>query len=187
MYYILWYESFSKKEAGCLPRPSNMDNEGFNRGVLIPNPPNKISFLMTKKVKGELGDYVLTGLPGLLISEKFKLILEKCGADNVQYIPVEIIDEVTQSKYTNYHMANLIGLVDCLDKAKSKLTMRTGLPDKIRSINELHLDETKIKGLSMFRLSNYMVLIVVSESLKQKIDIEKLRGVTFLPAEGFSL
>jgi hypothetical protein len=187
VYYVLRYDGFSETEALPLPRPAlPVADMTFNNGVLVADPPERITFTMTKEEKGDLGDWVPTGLPGLVISKKFRQALEGAGVDNVQYIPAEIRDAVDKRSYTDYFVANVIGVVDCIDMAQSKLTMRAALPDKIRDINELHIDEKRAATHAMFRLGRKASLILVNEKVKKALERAKLQGPALVEAEGFS-
>jgi len=188
VYYVLTYETFSETEAQQLPRPKlpGRDDLAFDDGIPVQDPPQRVRFIMTRSERGDLGDYVLSGMPGLLISERFRLALEKGGVDNVQYIPADIEDQIGGQTYSNYFMANVIGIVDCIDMSKSKLTMRAALPDKIRDIDELHIDEPRACDLPLFRLARKSTLVLINESLQKVLAAAALRGVGLTPAEGFS-
>jgi hypothetical protein len=188
MYYILRYDTVSDKEAGELPRPTLPDPRmEFEDGLAVTNPPARITFRMPGTEKGDLGDYVLSGLPGLLISAKFRRALDSAGVDNIQYIPAEIHDEVEKKTYSDYFVANVIGLVDCMDMANSKLTMRAATPDQIRDIDELHIDEARARDHAIFRLDRYSPLVLVNERVKKALTKAKLSGVELVEAEGFSI
>jgi hypothetical protein len=188
VYYILDYATVSDNEAHELPTPSLPGpNMKFDKGILVPDPPDRITFTMTSEEKGDLGDYVVTGLRGLVISGRFKRALDAFGVDNVQYIPAQIDDEVDGRTYDDYFVANIIGLVDCIDMQRSKLTMRAAMPDKIRDINELHIDEGRARGHDLFRLDRQFTIILVSERLKKALERAKLIGVDFVEAEGYSI
>jgi len=186
MYYVLTYDGFSETEALELPRPDLPDDLEFDNGVKVPKPPKLITFEMTAEEKGDLGDVVPTGLPGLVISEKFRKTLDGAGVDNIQYVPAEIVDTVAKKTYAGYFVANIIGVVDCIDMARSQLTMRAALPDKIRDINELHIDEKRAAEQPVFRLARKSSIILVNEGVKKAIDKAKLKGPGLAEAEGYS-
>jgi hypothetical protein len=187
MLYVLDYDSFSGNEALELRAPKlPTPNLKFDQGMMVANPPDHITFSMTKAEKGDLGDLVLSGLRGIVISRKFKRVLDEFGIENIQYIVAEIYDEVDRKTYPDYFVANIIGLIDCIDLERSKLTMRAALPDKIRDINELHIDENRAGDCAIFRLARQFTLILVNEALKVALERAKLKGVTFIEAEGYS-
>lgn len=187
MYFILQYRGFSSEEAASLRRPAipGHDRLRLNRGVRVPSVPDRIEFKMARADRGVLGDYVLTGLPGLLISATFRQALEAAEVDNVQYIPATIEDEVTGIIHEGYFVANVIGVVDCLDPDESRLVAGS-LPGKIRDIESLHLNETAIGGRRMFRLGRYEALVVVDAQVRDAMEAAGLKGVEAVPAEGYS-
>jgi hypothetical protein len=186
MYYLLRYRSFSGE--AMLQRPIEPMHSGlsFDNGAIITNPPERVVFNMAAKESGTLGDYVYTEFRGLLVSARFRQSFETAGIDNIQYIPAEIRDIVKNVIHEGYFVANIIGVVDCIDMKKSKLIMLPAMPDKIEDIEELHLDESRAMGLLMFRLGRRMTLIAVAERAKRQIEETGLVGVGFVPAEGYS-
>lgn len=144
-------------------------------------------FLMDEECQGEVLDYVWTTFPGLVISAKFRSVIESVGIDNVEYYPVRIVNQVTGEVRSDYYAANIVGVVACMDKEKSQFTTLLALPDRIRSIEALHLDYQKIHQEKLFRLAELKTSIILAhETLKIVVENAKLRGVTFIPAEGYS-
>lgn len=188
MYYVLTYQGFSDGEAQQLERPELPGREelAFDEGVWVKDPPDSVHFVMTREDHGELGDLVPTYLPGLVISERFRRLLEGAGVDNVQYIPAQIEDQASGRTLGGYFIANVIGLVDCIDMGASKLVLRAAPPGAIRFIRELHIDEGRARGLPLFRLERKSSLVLMSERVQQQIAPAKLRGVGLLPAEGYA-
>jgi hypothetical protein len=188
LYYVLDYETFSDAEAKQLPRPALPTGSPlrFNTGAVVAEPPTRVHFVMTREERGELGDYVPTSLPGLLISKRFRQELAAAGVDNIQYIDAVIEDQVSKAVHDNYFVANVVGVIDCIDLSKSKLTMRIAPPDAIRDIEELHVDETRTGGSLLFRLDRWRPLVLVHESVQRKLAQAGLRGVGLAPAEGYS-
>ncbi|MBM9501490.1 hypothetical protein JWG44_14640 [Leptospira sp. 201903071] len=64
--------------------------------------------------------------------------------------------------------------------------MRAAFPDKIRNIEELYIDESKLNDLPIFRLKRRITLVLISESLKQILESSKLQGIEIIPANGYS-
>lgn len=145
MYCVLTYQGFSDGEAQQLDRPAlpGRGELAFDEGVWVQDPPDSVRFVMTRNDHGELGDLVPTYLPGLVISDRFRRLLEGAGVDNVQYVAAEIEDRVNGRVIGGYFVANVIGLVDCIDMATSKVTLRAAPPGAIRFIRELHIDEAR--------------------------------------------
>jgi hypothetical protein len=141
---------------------------------------------MGEEEKGELGDYVTTLLPGLVVSQRFKAALDTAAVDNIQYIPAEIIDEVDGLIHKGYFVANVLGMIECMDRSRSKVTMRRAPPGSIRDINELHIDEDRARSSKIFRLSECTTLVLINESVRVFVEAAKLRGVALVPAEGYS-
>jgi hypothetical protein len=188
VYYIVSYQGFSDGEARALDRPiiSGRADLAFDEGMWVHDSPNTVRFVMTQEDRGEIGDLVPTGLPGLVISDRFRHLLDGAGIDNVQYIAAEIADVVSGRTFADYFIANVIGLVDCIDLTRSKVTFRAAPPGAIRFIDELHIDERRAGGLPLFRLARRSTIVMMSEPVQQKIASANLRGVGLIPAEGYA-
>ena len=100
--------------------------------------------------------------------------LREVGVDNLQVFPVEIEDaftgEVLNFKYT---LVNIVGLVSCAN-------LETSESEPFGSgyyFHKIKIDEEKVKGLSMFRLAESHLEIIVDEKVAKIINSEKFSGI----------
>lgn len=189
MYYVMRTD---RDDAGVMIMPQpiipGQENVLFDVGARLEIDIPVFDFVMDEECQGELLDYVWTNLRGITISSKFKSVLESVGIDNVDYYPVRIVNEVTGETSSDYFVANIVGIIPCMDMKNSKYKNILAFPDKIRSIQELHIDYSKIDGDKLFRLAELKTAIIIAhESLKIAAEEAKLSGVTFSPAEGYSM
>ena len=156
--------------------------------------------------------------------EKSKEVLSKNGVTNIQFFPLTIYDAFTNAvevslarlknekcefktiTYKNYHIANVVGLIDCVNHQTSDLdyyTPRPNIPDDmpddmkaalqqepdndIDFIRKIVLDETKIpEDIKIFRLKDCPRILVFKEEIVNAIREAKLTGFVFVPLEKYT-
>jgi hypothetical protein len=187
MYYVMDYDT-DQPGAGIMPLPVIPGHEKlyFDLGTRIDADIPVFDFKMDEESQGPLLDYVWATFRGTILSSGFKSVLDQVGIDNIDYYPVRIVNEITDEIARDYYAANIIGVISCMDKEKSKYTVFPAIPDKISSIEELHLDYAKIHNERIFRLSERIVLILVDESVKAAVTRAELKGAKFVPAENYN-
>lgn len=104
--------------------------------------------------------------------------LRDAGVDNLQIFPVEIEDAFTGEVLNfKYALVNIIGLVSCVDLESSEhLPFGNGY-----YFHKIKIDEEKVKGLSMFRLAESHLEIIVNEKVAKVINSGKFTGITAEP------
>ncbi|HKR05902.1 MAG TPA: DUF1629 domain-containing protein [Bacteroidia bacterium] len=174
-------------------------------------------------LRGIMTDHLnLSDIPGPIFSLKVKNLFEKIGLKNIQYFLLTLRDEFPEGmkednkidekkqiiEYKNFFIANVVGLVDCVDHEKSALDyffppelrnkekeigdeinnpFAGENPNDIDLITKLVLDESKIDpALKMFRLKDKPQILVFHESVVEQIRKEKLSGFVFVPVEKYT-
>jgi hypothetical protein len=106
--------------------------------------------------------------------------LREAGVENLELFPAEIEDPGTGDVATNYKAFNIIGLVACSDMDTSEFM---DSPEDIDMIDvdfsELVIDESKAQGLHLFRLAECCSAIVISETVRNKIEEKNISGMVF--------
>lgn len=84
---------------------------------------------------------VLSVLDVLIFSPRLRALFSSLGATNIQYAPVKLVDPVSGVTTTDYHLANVLGLVDCID-LENAYVERSAKTGRIMSLEafQLHLD-----------------------------------------------
>ncbi len=89
------------------------------------------------------------------------------GVDNFDIYDVLLKRKDTSEEFGGYKMVNFVGCVDAFDREKSKFD-----EDAYKHRGPVFIDDGKVKGLKVFRLSEPTSLLVVSEEIASKL-IEK--------------
>jgi len=127
-----------------------------------------------------LTDNVLTYAEWALIcSHKLKGVLDRAGADNVDWYPLILDNESTGEQIRGYWLGNVVGLLDCVDWSKAVIDEDDAF------FGRLWIDPSKAKGHLIFRIAGYEHHLVVHKSIKEAIEREQITGVSLPPANGY--
>lgn len=191
MYFILSNELTDEDNDACLSGNTNLDlggNISFERGLPVPTiPTQKIILTLDNDSKnGKMTDHLsIDEIYGLVFSLRLRELLFSFMVDNVQYFDLDIIDKKNNKIYTDYKVANVVGVVDCINKSKSDITCYAD--GDIKYVDSLILDESKIpKELKIFRLSEYRIALVIHQSIKDAIVASGITGCVFYKPEEYS-
>jgi hypothetical protein len=132
----------------------------------------------------ELTDAIPNSLNLYLVSERFKVFLEKWSEASIEFLPIRIRNQKGRLETDNYYIMNLLGTVGCVDLEKSKFRRSAMEPERIFRFYLLVLNEALIPpSTKLFRLKEQPNIIIAREDLVQKILNEGFSGVVFQEME----
>ena len=123
---------------------------------------------------GELPTLFTT--PGFITTRKFLADLGRAGIENLQAYDAIIEDTVDGRLIDDYAFVNVIGLVECANLDRSRAN-RVG--PKIRMIDQLVLDASRVPDLDLFRLAEDKRFILISERAYRHLSMLGYRDVYF--------
>ncbi|HIP19715.1 MAG TPA: hypothetical protein EYG70_01170 [Sulfurimonas sp.] len=126
-------------------------------------------------------DIINPGVP--LFSNKMKSALDAVGITNIDYYPVEIIDEDSKELLAEYWLGIVTDIVSCIDVEKS-VVGETAMGQSV--ITEFKIDENKTRGLNLFRFHNIPGLMIINEDVKNKLATQDFEGVSFKHTDKYS-
>ncbi len=186
MNYWLWMGGREKESDAYIQGVPNFVEKGninFDDGEVISNIDEPVKLELNTDYIGRITDELeATGTNGILIHYKIKEILDKLEINNLQYFKTEIIDSLQKKTYTDWFLVNIVGHVKCVNIELSELDMDD---NEIEFIDKLVLD-TEIANKSkfkIFRLTEYLPLIIVDDEVKYAIEHANFTGPEFLPPE----
>jgi hypothetical protein len=110
-----------------------------------------------------------------LFSDALKDAMMQFGVDNIDYFPVEIEAPATQEVETGWWLANVLGLVECVDLTRSTIVPRpAGAKGRLEAF---YVDPQRTRGLHIFRLAEDPTLIILDEDLRRFLQSMVLRGI----------
>lgn len=109
-------------------------------------------------------------VPALVVHRDVAEVLREAGVDNIDFYPAVLFDGTRA--YDEYLLCNVIGLVDAVDKRRSKTRMV--------------LDEKKTGGLGLFRLKQRPSLVVIDERVRMRLAARAFPYLHIVRPEDFA-
>jgi hypothetical protein len=109
------------------------------------------------------------------------------GVDNLQTFNVALQDPDNGQTYTNYKAVNVLGLIAAADMAQSEATVHPGGPIIDVDFDSLVIDESKTKGVSIFRLAESTNALLVSERLRDFLLGRNFTDIDFFDPKDVAL
>lgn len=148
-----------------------------------PSPGKKLVFELSQEsgnYNGDIIDGILT-----LYSDEIKVALENFGIDNVEFYAVGLHDQNTNTFEGGYWIANIVGLLSCIDMEKSRTKpWVSGIGFDFLS---MVIDASKTNDLKIFRLKEDPTKVIIREDLKKHLEtVGAIVGVKFIKTEDYS-
>jgi len=106
--------------------------------------------------------------------------------DDVHLIPVELDSQPAQ-----HFILNATRLVKCIDDAAFEevryWTPEDEMPEKVgtySSVSGMRIDTAKVEGAKVFRTWGWTVALIVSEELKEALELARITGTKFTDVTG---
>lgn len=140
--------------------------------------------MMRSENKRKMAHYFKAGF--YYASHELGALIKHCAPEEVQAIPVEIIQGAEKSrsgsKIYKYLLMNWLRSRDCIDKDLSEITYsKYGAIDKI---NKLVVDEDKIKDNKVVMMKAHQKLLVQKDLARRIADLNPI-GLTFTAIEDY--
>ena len=124
-------------------------------------------------------DYNLTAFGTPIATARLAKIISRFASKEAQLFPACL----SRKEELDMFVVNIVQAVDCLDRNRSEIQYfeidhptKPGLP---RGISRLAILPDKVPDLHLFRIKDWQVAIVVSETLKNLIEVENCTGMKF--------
>lgn len=140
----------------------------------------EVSFEYNSEQGHVLTDFLANVYRWLLVSNNFRYLSESIIKDQIQYLPVKIIDKVTNKEINSYSVANIVTMVDAFDFENSEFDILEMDGQKVFLVRKYVLKSNEIIGKHIFRLKDDTIPIFVSGTLKKVIEDNGLLGFDFL-------
>lgn len=134
-----------------------------------------------------LTDYVENSPQWLIISDRFKAILEEFHVEEIEYLPVKIKNHKGRMASEHYWIASFLVLTEAVDRESSIFDDDPGSEDGIFSFDKLVLRQDILKsGPMIFRLKEEPMTVITRQDVVERIEEEGLTGVEFIETDKFS-
>lgn len=187
-FYVMKQDTLIPGSVALGGLPAGIDPSDWLTGQPLPALPVGATLTLSAQSGDYFGSVIGAFLP--LFHTSLKQALDDFGVDNVQYCPINLYDPNFQDgagrTITRYVAANVIGRFDCLDREKSQL--RAWPSGRGYDLLSTVIDADKTAGRKIFRLHDDPTLIIIDESLKQRLvdELNVLVGVDIIRTEDYS-
>ena len=130
-----------------------------------------------------LTDYLANPHRWFVVSENFCNKTQKILENQVQFLPVKVIDRFSGIEVDSYFVANIVTVIDALDLDNSKYDVFELDDEKIISVEKYALKSSEIVNRHIFRLKDDTIPIFISETLKKVIEDNDFTGFEFLEVD----
>ncbi len=122
----------------------------------------------------------------LVANSRVRRVLGDLGVDNVEYLPVRLLNHARESVSDDYCIVHVLGSVDFIDMEKSEVTMSALIKDRISFIDNLRINYDAIPDdIKLIRASNYSGQLFIHDDLKQAFEAQRIKGYKVFPADGW--
>lgn len=133
-----------------------------------------------------LTDWVGNQFGWLIVSDRFKRLLEESGAPDVEYLPVKMTNHKGRIAAADYWIVNMLSLTEAVDRSRSVFDVDAADEDLIFSFDKLVLrDDVIASGPAFFRLKERPRLVLVRQDLAERIRQERLTGLLLVETSRF--
>ena len=189
MYYVL-KENYEETNVYVAKIPKTIKKqyqliEGVSR---IDDWPDEVIFQFSRsRPEGmNLTDWIENPSGWLLISNRFKSLLEDFNPKHIEYLPVSINNHKGRIASKDYWIANFTTLTKAVDRELSDFDEDPVDADEIFTFEKLILqEEILISGDEIFRLKELPRLILARQDLVERINKNGLTGMIFVETRKF--
>ncbi|WP_348521742.1 DUF1629 domain-containing protein [Breznakia sp. PFB1-11] len=152
----------------------------MQEGKLISDWPT-VKFYYSSKASDLESEYLLNSWRWPIIHKKVRKVFEGCGFKGIQYLPIRLIDVVTNKLNEDYVVMNVLNYIDAYDMSMSNFSYNEKYNMYIFVPNAIFLDTKTCSSYDIFRADKNSVPIYISEKVKDIIIEHDWIGFEFYP------
>ena len=180
-YYKILLDNIDENDIVCFCE----DSKGFEQyhleeGVFINNWDKNLTFNFNPDEGSYLKDYLANDLGWFLVSSKLKNILKQFDKDEIQYLPVKIVNSKDNSQIEGYSVANILNVIDVLNLEHSDYSVIEIDDEKIYSIKKYAINKNALSNNHIFKIKGFEIPRFVSETLKISMKVQEITGYELL-------
>ncbi len=179
MSYYQLYSNYRRDVFFGYTEKNTFNQYDLEEGIVYPL--DKKLYYSVDKLDTYLNDYdILPTIGGLLVSLKFKKLVERLGSD-CQFIPAVITSTKNGEVNETFFVMNVLNLVPCLDMENSEYKpLLKSLPAGPIKLLTIKYVPNSLEGHHIVRMKEYTGNIIVDELLIKACKEEKINGVMFV-------
>jgi Immunity protein family (Imm11) len=182
--HTYWVLSASGNPNGMLlyslPAPGPW--QGWMSGKIFPTPPAQPLVVKIQPGYEEADPPVFEESPQIMTIE-FHEALRAAGVDTLDVYDAEVQSKDGSVRLSGYKAYNIVGLVSAAELSKTEFAPDNPSRQMDASIRSLVVDDSKVRGLLLFRLAESVDTILIHRSVKEALQERRFKGVQFIPPE----
>lgn len=182
MNYFRIVDSFTLHDRWCLATPRSANGEEidprlFTEGIKYGG--DKIVEVPIAQGRRPI-DFTFASFDMPVLKRDTAALIQTLAADGIQRVPVKNV-----GGYMGYEILNLLTLLKCINEKHSLISRWTesdGIPSKVgmyAGIARLALDRASIEGHEIFRIKDWELPLIVSETVKSSLERVGTSGIAF--------
>ena len=188
--YWVWLAR-SEKDSAII---KSFPNDGPDYWELLEGEPLAAQFLETVRLKFSpsrpdkirLYDFVDNTLLLRIVSKRVRAIFDQFSIDQVEYIPVDIMDHQGNLASNDYFLMNVMNTQPIIDMKRSKYEMCMIEEGQISGFDKIRLTTEQVDmDASIFRSDRRASLYFMTDDVVQAIKAAGLTGLKVVKAEGW--
>lgn len=145
--------------------------------------PEPLTFRLNSNSGSYITDFFPPAIP--LMSVCFLKALQNSGVDNIDTYSAILLGKDGQPLDEEFKAINIIGRIACANLEESICEV-DDLDDPVGvDFESLVIDVDRAKGAKFFRLHEAVNAIIVHDTVKQSIELQKFRGISFITPENW--
>jgi len=180
-YYKMMFGGGPKRQNGIMARPriEVEDEYILYDSVMINDWDNAMAFEYDPKEGHVATEYLGNVYGWSIFSEKAIKLFGDLITDDVQLLPIKVINKDTGVETDKYFVVNVLSLVDALDLENSVYTYFGDGEEKRLSVMRYGIDGEKAAGHNIFRLEGSPFSVFVSDKFYKTYKKNKMYGCSF--------
>ena len=139
----------------------------------------EVKFYYSSLASDVESEYLLNAWGWPIIHQRVQKEFEGEGVKGIQYLPIELIDEVTGKVNNNYVVMNVLNVIEAYDMEKSKYNFNETLKKNMFLPMGECLDKEVCKEYDVFRAIESTTPLYVSEKIKRVVEESEWIGFDF--------
>jgi hypothetical protein len=187
--YVVWQHAIAPNACALEQLHGVEQKYTLQKGItLLDEFPDNAYFDMDPELPNDilLTDSLYNTSNLLVFSEALVSFLSELNMENLEFLPVKIMNHKGKFVDEKYYIFNVLNHQDCLDIEKSGAKLPRIKTGNIRKLKKLVLKEEKLDpSLDIFRVEKVPTATVVKKSLADKIDAMGFTAIDWVSLDEF--
>lgn len=180
-YYKLLLNDSNLNDIVCYSNDSSeFEQYHLQEGKFIKNWNEDFTFYYNSEDGNRLTDYLANDLGWFLVSNRFKKFLNVIDNNEIQYLPLKVVNLKDKSIINSYSVANILTVLDVLNLEYSDYSVIEVDDEKLYSIIKYAINKNELNDYHIFKIKGYEIPIFVSEEFKGIVLKHGITGCDFL-------